>query len=210
MPAPEITRPPAPVQGIAVYVNRGQATWRAAVCVICLLILFGLLAPIFFLITFIMNSALGGTPLELPLLVLVAFVALLWLAAVIFVGRINWIMFAKLVFSQKPLLMINRAGITVEKMPAVSGFSITWSEIGAIFIRSTLYKYLCIAPKNPDLYLRRFNAVERLLRRSNALIGIPALIVPQIYLDKPVEEILQQLYYIYSSELSYYGVQLRP
>ena len=33
--------------------------------------------------------------------------------------------------------------------------------------------------------------------------------VPQIFLDKPVEEILQQLYYMYANELNYYRVQLR-
>lgn len=207
--APEIMRPPAQTQEIAIPTNRRQATWRASVCAFCLLLLIGIFILFFSVFSSIMGNIAGEGPAELLSPVLIVFFAIFILAAVAYIGWITWGMFSGLVFSQKPLLVINRAGITVGKVPPLSGFSIAWSEIGVISVRSTLYKYLCIEPKNLDLCLRRFNALERFLRRSNSWMGIPALLVPQVYLDRPVEEILQQLYYIYSSELSYYGVQLR-
>ena len=207
-PVQEITRPPLPLQEIAIPINRGQASWRAAVCVLGLVILLVLLIPLLSLITSAVNM-LDENPLELIILALVVFTLVFWLMALIFVGWINWGMFSGLISSRQPLLVINREGITVRRMPILSAFFIAWSEIGAIYIRRALYKYLCIAPKYPDLYLKRFNAFERFLRRSNALVGIPSLIIPQVYLARPVEEILQQLYHIYSSELSSYHIQLR-
>lgn len=207
-PAQEITRPPLPLQEIAIPINRGQASWRAAVCVFGLVVLLVLLIPIIFLTTSVINT-LEENPFELIVLALVVFKLVFWLIATIFVGWINWGMFSGLISSRQPLLVINREGITVRRMPMLSAFFIAWNEIGAIYIRRALYTYLCIAPKYPDLYLKRFNAFERFLRRSNALVGIPSLIIPQIYLARPVEEILQRLYHVYSSELSSYHIQLR-
>jgi|SRR5579885_415004 hypothetical protein len=207
-PVQEITRPPLPLQEIAIPINRGQASWRAAVCVLGLVILLVLLIPLLSLITSAVNM-LDENPLELIILALVVFTLVFWLMALIFVGWINWGMFSGLISSRQPLLVINREGITVRRMPILSAFFIAWNEFGAIYTRRALYKYLCIVPKYPDLYLKRFNAFERFLRRSNALVGIPSLIIPQVYLARPVEEILQQLYHIYSSELSSYHIQLR-
>ncbi|HEX7735952.1 MAG TPA: hypothetical protein VF458_13895 [Ktedonobacteraceae bacterium] len=62
--------------------------------------------------------------------------------------------------------------------------------------------------RNENQFLKRFNAFERFIRLSNSIFGIPSLLMPQVYLDRPVEEIMQRLYYEHMNELSYYRVQL--
>jgi hypothetical protein len=93
----------------------------------------------------------------------------------------------------------------------LSGFFIPWAEIEALAPSPSrfMYQYFCIIPKNPAQFLSRFGPLERFNRRLNSRVGSP-LYIPQIFLDKPVEEILRTLYHMYVSELSYYRVQLRP
>jgi TRAP-type C4-dicarboxylate transport system permease small subunit len=205
-PAREMSRLPVQRQDIVVYPNRGQAIWRTVVCVVCLLFLL-IFIPVFSINLF---ATAGPIPTDemLPIVSLLVFVFVLFLAALIFLGWITWRMASALLFKSKPILTITSEGITVGRMPMLSGFSILWSEIDAIFVSRYLYKYLCIQPKNADQFLSRFNGLERFNRRINSMIGAP-LYVPLVFLDRPVEEILQQLYYMYASELNDYHVQLR-
>ena len=186
-------------QEIAIYLNRRQAIARTTICVIGLLIIV-LLIP-----AMVILSTLAGDPPGIgdivPLLIIV-------IPASAFIGWISWTMLS-MVSAHKPVLIINREGIVVSPMPMLSGFSISWGEIEALFPTRYMYKYFCIAPRNRDYFLKaHFNGFERLNRRMNSLIGSP-LYVPMVYLDKPVEEILQQLYYMYAKELSYYRIQIR-
>jgi len=195
----ETAQPPLLAQEITVYAKGKQLIWRTVVCVFCLFIIV-LIIPLIAIL-----GILTGQPVELgdiiPSLILVVLSA-------VFIGWISWTMLS-MVLSKKPLLRINHEGITVSPMSMLSGFSISWEEVGAIFPSRYMYKYLCISPKNPDYFLEtHFNAFERFNRRINAMIGAP-LYVPRIYMDKPIEEILQQVYYTYASELSYYRVQIR-
>src|SRR6266566_1923657 len=125
------------------------------------------------------------------------------------VGWMSWTMLS-ILLAHKPMLLINREGIVVSSMPLLSGFSISWGEIEAIFpSRYSRYKFLCIVPKNPDHYLKtHFNGFGRFYRQSNSRVGSP-LYIPQINLAKQVEEILQQVSHTYASEVSYYHVQVR-
>ena len=206
MPAREITQPVL-AQEIAAYANRRQATWRTILCAFCLLV------EILFLAFFVVATTQYASPdsdFTLLYISFAIFISLLILAAIAFIGRMVWHWSSTLLFNRKPILIINREGITTSALPSLSGFFIGWNEIEAIYVYAFMYKYLCIRPKNTKLFLKRFNALERFIRLSNSMFGIPPLIVPQIYLDKPVEEILQSLYHRYSNELSYHRIQLRP
>mgnify|MGYP001209481534 CR=1 FL=1 len=192
LPAQEITQPRMLAQEIAIYPNRKQAIWRTTVCAICLLVLI-LIIPFFFIVNFVTGQSFGASDIA-PLILAFAFL----LAAITFIGWITWRMASELLFKRKPILVINSRGITVRNMPMLSGFFITWTEIEALsFSHYSMYKYLCIIPKNPDQFLSRFSSLERFNRRINSRVGSP-LYIAQILLVTPVEEILQTLYHMLS------------
>lgn len=191
---------PQPPMVIAVYVNRGQVIWRTVLCAIALLFV---ILDLAFLVGLMAPDTPSGWPILVP------FFALM-MVVVVFAGWVSWSLFSMLLV-RGPMLSINREGIVISRMPTLKGFSISWNEIEAIFTsRSMFYKYLCIAPKNPDHYLKtHFNAFGRFYRRANAwLIGSP-LYFPQVLLDKRLEEVLSQVAYVYANELNYYRVQIR-
>lgn len=202
-PAQEITRPPVQRQDIVVYYNRKHAIRCIVIGVAGLVFLIADLAFLCFLI-----FAIGG-PVQARDIGPLAAMLLLFFACMAFVGWFTWRFGFQELRNRKHVLIINSEGITVRKLFSLSGFFISWAEIDVIFTsRYIFYKYFCIKPKNTDAFLSRFNRLERFFRRLNSMIGSP-LYIPQIFLDRPVEEILQQLYYMYASELNYYHVQLR-
>jgi hypothetical protein len=123
-------------------------------------------------------------------------------------------------FIRTPLLIINCEGITVGKMPTRSGCFIPWCEIEAIYSDAYVsgyvyghlnlngYKYLCVRPKDTEQFLQRFNAFERFNRRHNAIVSKPAVAVPQVFMERPVDETLQCLVTYYSYELYTCHIQL--
>jgi hypothetical protein len=199
----EVLQRAEPVQDIAIYPNRGQAIMRISILVVVLVLMIMILGLLVFVFS------IGGFSADIVTM------PLRWVFGVLLVciavyGWLIWRMVSSLLLTRNPLLLINREGITVGRMLMFSGFFIPWSEIEAISTYTFMYKYLCIIPRNPREFMKRFNAVERFIRWSNALFGIPRLIVPQVFLERPVAEILPQIYYQYVHELSYYRVQLRP
>lgn len=211
----EIYRPQPPMpaqQDIAIYANHGQIIWRAVVTTICLFVMILLVILLSFLLTFSIRAVPTNESSTLtPLLITLACLLVALLVELAFLGWLTWGMWRMVLDSRKPMLFINRAGITVNRMSTLSGFSISWAEIGSISIRRLFfYKQFCIYPKNTNEFLARFHIMERLNRRSNMLFGAPPLIVPQVYLDRPCEEILHWLYYMYANELNYYQVRLQP
>lgn len=189
------SQPPVPGQDIAIYPNRRQTIWRTVICGACLVFLVLVL-----ILSFTTGSSFQASDTG-SLIIILAGIAL--------VGWLTWRMVSQLLLSRNPILVINREGITIAKMPALSGAFISWGEIETIYVhRYLFYKYLCIRPKNTDQYLARFNGLKQFNMRINSMTGAP-INIPQIYLDQPVEEILQRLYHMYASELSYYHVQLR-
>lgn len=198
-PAQEVTRPPVQRQDIVVYPNRTQAIVRTIICAICLVFLVGMLA-VFLILGFTTGGSFQASDFS---------ALLFFFAAIVFVGWLTWRMISQLLLSRKPVLVIHREGITIGKLPALSDASIPWAEIDAIYsYRYIIYKYLCIRPKNTEQFLARFGKLKQFNMRINSMTGAP-LNVPQVFLDRPVEEIIQQLYYMYASELNYYHVQLR-
>jgi uncharacterized membrane protein YidH (DUF202 family) len=191
---------PQPVlaQQIVIYPNRTLAIFRASICIIAALFIIGI-----FFVALATNGPLQ--PSDIGPMVVTLIVVLI---GAIFLGWLSWYMGFQQLRSSKPMLVINRDGITVGQAPMLSGFFIAWGDIEAINASRYIYKYFCIVPKNPDQFLARFSSWERFMRRINAMVGSP-LYVPQGFLDKPVEEIIQQVYYVYSNELAYYRVQLR-
>jgi hypothetical protein len=203
MPGQEITRPPMQGQEIVIYPNRTQAIVRTILCGVGLafgiMILAGAIALLFIL----------GTTFQINYIVpLIVYLALM-LPILAFGGWATWSM-AQLFLKPTPLLIINRQGITVGKTPMLSGFFIPWHEIEAIHASTFIYKYLCIRPKDTKQFLKRFNILERFNRRSNAIIGVPPLVVPQVFLERPVEETLQQLPIFYAHELNTHRIRLCP
>lgn len=202
-PAPisvnEITQSTAAIGEIAIYPDRKVAILSSTIMVIGLLFVILILPGIA-----ILGAAIGEPvkPSDLASLIVI-------IPCAAFIGWLAWRMLSTLLFSRKPLLLINREGITVNRVPMYSGFFIPWAEVAAVFpSQYVIYKYLCILPKNTDLSLARFNGFERLLRRMDTAAGSP-ISLRQTYLGKPVEEIVRQLYSTYASELSYYNVQVR-
>jgi hypothetical protein len=193
-------QPPMATQAIAIHANRRLLALRTAFVVISLLVI-GSAIPVFAIFSVLSGVPLGMSDLAPLFLIVIPGTAL--------VGWMSWTMLS-ILLAHKPMLLINREGIVVSSMPLLSGFSISWGEIEAIFpSRYSRYKFLCIVPKNPDHYLKtHFNGFGRFYRQSNSRVGSP-LYIPQINLAKQVEEILQQVSHTYASEVSYYHVQVR-
>lgn len=190
-------------QEFVIYPNRTQAIVRTILCGVGLafeiLILAGAIALFFIL------GTTYHTNYIVPSLVYLAFM----LPLLAFSSWAAWSM-AQLFLKPTPLLLINRQGITIGKTPMLSGFFIPWHEIEAIHAATFLSKYLCIRPKDTKQFLKRFTLLERFNRRSNAIIGVPPLVVPQVFLERPVEETLQQLQIVYAYELHTHRIRLHP
>lgn len=188
-------------QAIVIYPNRTQTIVRTIALVVILIL--GLIvlagAENFFFI-------LGSTH-HTNYIVLMIIYLILMLLVLAFGVLGTWSM-ARLAFRQIPLLIINHEGITVSEMPWLSGCFIPWHEIEAIHTSICVYKYLCVRPKDTRQFLQRFNVLERFYRRSNAIVGIPALFVTQVLMERPVDETLQQLAVLYVHELFTYHIQL--
>lgn len=202
-PAPvsvnEITRPVAAIGEIAIYPDRKVAILLSTLMVICLLIVILILPAVA-----ILGASIGEPlkPSDLTSLIVI-------IPGVAFVGWLTWRVLSTILFPRKPIMLINREGITVSRVPMYSGFFIPWAEVAVIFpSRYVIYKHLCILPKNTPLFLARFNGFERFLRQMGAAGGSP-ITLRQTYLGKPAEEIIRQLYSNYANELSYYNVQVR-
>lgn len=203
----ENTQPPIFARCIAFYANRRQATWRTIVVGIAGII--AIIVPVFFSIIFLSlaEDSPGQQALGAMLSVSIFLFAIFFAEAAL-CGWMAWRWYSTLLRNREPILVIDHRGITVRRTPMLSGFFIAWNEIESIRVQSFLYKYLCIRARNEKQFLKRFNVFERFNRMSNIILGISPLLVPQIYLDRPVEEIMQRLYYEYTNELSYYRVQL--
>lgn len=185
-------------QEMIIYPNRKQAIFRVSVCVSMAIFILGI---------FVFALATNG-PIQPSDVAPMIATLLIVIVGVILLSWLSWSTGFQQLRDPKPMLVINQMGITVGKALLLSGFSISWAEIEAINSSRYLYKYFCIVPRNPDQFLTRFTPWERFMRRMNAMIGSP-LYLPQVFLSKPVEDIIQELYHRYANELNYYRVQLR-
>ena len=204
-------QPPMPVQDIAIYPNRGQAIWRTIMCAIGLVVIILVLIPVIFdFISLMLEDTQVGGSFGPGFLIFIFCIFVFLLTVIALYGWMTWRMASTLLFARKPILLLNRESITVGRIPTFSGFFIPWAEVELLYAHTFMYKYLCIRPKDTSQFMKRFNPLERLLRYSNTPFGIPPLIVPQVYLERPVAEILHQAYYMYANELNYYHVRIQP
>lgn len=206
----EDTQPPTFTRGIAVYANRRQAVWRTILIGILGAFLVLLLVIFSIALVALASAGLPGGNFAAGLLSLLGFLFITILAEVVWIGWMIWRWYSTLLANREPILVIDHRGITVRSTPSLSGFFIAWPEIESIRVQSFLYKYLCIRARNEKQFLKRFNPFERFIRLSNSICGISPLLIPQVFLDRPVEEVMQRLYYEHMNELSYYRVQLLP
>lgn len=198
-------RDAAPVQEeIVIYANRIKAS-RSLDAMLYRMIIVGLISfPLSYIILSLGKTASSLSPL-LPFgLILFADVLLFAKIALTY-----WVTRRSLLLNDEPVMFINSEGISMRGALSLNNTFIAWPEIESLDIYTYKYKYLCVRPKNAALLMKRIPLLERLLKLSYLVYGIPQLSISLLYLDKPVEEILQQLYHIYAKELSYYHVQIR-
>jgi hypothetical protein len=193
-----------PLPAIIVYANRIRSA-RMLADMTNKLLLYGMaVLLIIYAITYLTNE--GYTGQALPAFYLILLVSALFLIRQIFV---RWCCGRSLLVNAQPLLMIDSRGISIRVSYALDNIFLAWSEIEAIEYYNARYHYLCVCPRDPRLLARRVPLYERLLKLTDLTYKMPCLVLPSVYLDKPVEEILQQLYHIYEKELNYYKVQIR-
>ncbi|HVU68869.1 MAG TPA: hypothetical protein VHD63_17165 [Ktedonobacteraceae bacterium] len=193
-----------PLPAIIVYANRIRSA-RILAGMTNMLLLYGMVVLlVIYAIAYFTNE--GYTGQALLAFDLILLVSVLVLLRQIFV---RWCRGRSLLVNAQPLLMIDSHGISIRGSYALDNIFLAWSEIEAIEHYHSRYHYLCICPRDPRLLARRAPLYERLLRLTDLTYKMPCLVLPSVYLDKPVEEILQQLYHIYAKELNYYQVQIR-
>jgi len=117
---------------------------------------------------------------------------------------------AGFLFSKKPMLAINHAGIRAGNLCGLPEVFLSWEEIEVILmLRTEMERQLAIRPKDVRQFLTQFSPLMRFFLWVNSLNGAP-IIIPQSHLEKPIEEILRQLRTLYTPELRHYRVQIRP
>ena len=198
-------RDAAPIQEeIVIYANRIKAS-RSLDAMLYRMIIVGLISfPLSYVILSLGKTASSLSPL-LPFgLILFADVLLFAKIALAY-----WVTRRSLLVNGEPIMFINSEGISMRGALSLNNTFIAWPEIESLDIYTYKYKYLCVRPKNAALLMKRIPLLERILKLSYPVYGIPQLSISLFYLDKPVEEILQQLYHMYAKELSYYRVQIR-
>jgi hypothetical protein len=117
---------------------------------------------------------------------------------------------ASVLSSGEPMLVITHQGIRVGKVYGSFEIILPWEEIEAIYLfGGGIEKQLCIRPTNVGLFLSHFGLLMRFFLRINVLTGAP-IAVAQSFLEKPIEEILDQVVVRYEQELESYHIQLQP
>lgn len=196
----------APAQKIVIYADRIRGA-RSLAALTNRIILGALM---FVLLAYVLLSFINNTTLNNPALnffaVLFIFVYVMMLARM---ALSRWIMGRSLLVSGQPIMVVDSAGITLRGAVSLSNIFIAWSEIESLDVYLLKYRYLCIRLRDAKAFTRRLPLLEQALKLIDSLYGLPPLYISLLYLDKPVEEILQQLYYMYAKELSYYRIQIR-
>ena len=110
-------------------------------------------------------------------------------ACIVFFGAVGLFALSRL-FSRKPALTIDHAGITDNASGLSAGF-IPWSDVvDAQVIKFQQQKFLGLSLRNPEDYLANASSFKRMLMKANSsLVGF-VVNIPQIALPVPLEELL--------------------
>lgn len=183
---------------IIVYPNRRRTTVWLLVGAVSSLLNFLIFIFVLILIIVIPAARNGGAIIMAVLMGGVGLAAL-WATRVV----------ASLLFSGEPVLVISHEGIRVGKLYGSFDIMLPWQEIEAIYLFvGGIEKQLAIRPTHVGLFLSHFGLLMRFFLRINLLTGAP-IAVAQSLLEKPIEEILDQLVVRYEQELESYHIQLR-
>ena len=195
----------APDQKIIVYADRIKAT-RLLDAMLYRMVFVALVSfPLSYIILSLVKSGAPGGPLLSFFLILFADVLLFAKLALAY-----WVARRSLLVNSTPVILVDGEGISLRGALSLDDTFIAWNEIEALDIYTYKQNYFCVRPRNAPLLTRRMPLLERILKLSNRVYGIPPLSVSGFYTDKPVEEILQQLYHMYAKELSLYHVHIQP
>lgn len=188
------------IPDITVYLNRRKTVLWLIFSVIGTLLFFSLL--FFMLIAVIVIPAhRGGGAIFLALFFSTGVIAGVWSIRVL-VG---------LLLSGKPTLVVNHKGICVGKLYGSARLFLPWEEINAIYIfRDMLQNQLfCIRPIHSKMFLPGLSPMMRFFLRGSFMNGAP-ISISQTFLEKPIEEIFDQLRIRYIHELDHHHIQLKP
>ncbi|HEX7735951.1 MAG TPA: hypothetical protein VF458_13890 [Ktedonobacteraceae bacterium] len=196
----------ARVPSIVVYANRIRAARSLGAMTNRVLLSALMLLPLAYVLLSILNHNTSLNPVQPYLLTLLAFIYVLMVIRLVI---LRLVAYRSLLVNPAPILLIQSKGVTIRGTASLRDTFLAWQEIEVLDIYRYKYHYLCIRPKDPRFLAARFTLLERALHFSSSLFGTPPLSLALIYLDKPVEEIVQQLYHIYAQELSQYQIQIR-
>ncbi len=127
----------------------------------------------------------------------------LFLGGLAAAGIWQTLVFLRMTLSTEPVLIISRAGIRVGKIYGLSDLFLPWKDVETVSSQPP-YKVLDIHPVNTRRFIASLPLNMRLICRLNVLTGAPVTI-SQSFMDKPIDEILEQIRRRYAREL-----QLHP
>ena len=201
---------PAPAQQnqqrVVVYANRIQASKSMNRMTNSTILRILILVPVSLLILDMVRNAAPDSATTYFLLVVLALVNVFFGARA---ALDHWLIGRSLLANPEPLLQFTHEGLWLRGASWPTTIFLAWSEIEAIDVYRYKYHYLCVRPRNPQLIFERLPLLERVLNFGNAVYGMSPFTFHLAYLDKPVEEILQEVYHMYTKELNHYQIQIR-
>ena len=115
---------------------------------------------------------------------------------------------AQFLSSGAPTLVISHQGIRVGSVYGPSEIELPWKDIEAIVLMPRgLVRQLAIRPRKGAVLLSRFSLPMRFMLLLTMLSGA-LVILPQPYLEQPVENILYRVRKRYKKEFRYYHIDL--
>ena len=197
---------PSPAPPLLVYANRIRVNRSLQTLTNRLLITALIFIPmVYTLNSWVQSGSQSNSPAYFSLALFVVVYALL--CGKMLLNRI--ITERSLLKNGEPVLTVTGEGIAMRGSLLLHTVFLPWEEIASIEVYTFLYGYLCVRPRNTRRLLQRLTLWEQLLKWSDLVYGMPPLSISLLYLDKPVEEIRQQLYHMYAKELSNNHVQVR-
>ena len=107
-----------------------------------------------------------------------------------------------------PTLVISHQGIRVGSVYGPSEIELPWEDIEAIVLMPRgLVRQLAIRPRKGAVCLSRFSVPMRFMLLLNIVSGA-LIVLPQPYLEQPVENILYRVRKRYKKEIRYYHIDL--
>lgn len=187
-----------PTPDIAIYVNRPRTmVWLALGAGSCVLLF--LLCISILIIMGTIPGALNEGSIACAIVFCGFAVMEIWPVRVI----------ANLWASKEPVLVINHEGIRVGKIYSAATIFLAWKNVEAIYMLGNgLSKQLYIRPVDVRLFLSQYNLLMRFFLRMNLMNGAP-IAIAQSLLEKPIEEIVEQLQNLYTEELLTHHIQLK-